>query len=206
VSAALLKKMREMGLSMDQAIELMDVWEAGVQKPVPAPSKAALRTRRWRENRHGDVTVTHHGDDRPRVSPTPPSDNPIPPLTGGTFPEIGEASPRERSGKASLENALRAAARRGFDLAAVKRGVAGYYASHDATKDQGQFAQGVHVAVSSGRWEAFAEDEPNAPPAEEDPWPRRLLNWRVNAYWNSEWGPKPGKPGYLGPPPEEIAA
>lgn len=65
MSAALLKKMRDMGLTMEQAIELMEAWEAGSAKPVPELSKGALRTRKWRQKqgeRHGDVTVTHHGD------------------------------------------------------------------------------------------------------------------------------------------------
>lgn len=39
-----------------------------------------------------------------------------------------------------------------------------------------------------------------------DPWASRLVQWRIAQYWNSDWGPKPGKPGYQGPPPEELAA
>lgn len=42
-------------------------------------------------------------------------------------------------------------------------------------------------------------------PPEEDPWRLRLLRWKTAAYWNSEWGPKPDRPGYLGPP-LDIAA
>jgi hypothetical protein len=47
-----------------------------------------------------------------------------------------------------------------------------------------------------------------APPTDTDPWQRRLLRWKTAAYWNSEWGPKPGKPGYLGPSaePQDRAA
>lgn len=37
------------------------------------------------------------------------------------------------------------------------------------------------------------------PPEPEDPWPRRMLRWNTGGYWNSDWGPKPGKPGFLGP-------
>lgn len=167
-------------------------------------------------------------DNSERVSPTPPSEiTPIPPLKGGTFPkipaspeqpklktisawvaEIWEITPkpgRERSGRPSLENALKAAARRGADLAAVKAGIAGYYASPDATKDQGQYAKGVHTVIGSGRWEAFTEGDEPAPPGSDDPWPRRLKGWNINQYWNSEWGPKPGKPGYRGPDIELAA-
>lgn len=74
MNATLLKKMRDMGLSLDQAIELAETWEAGSAKPVPELSKAALRTRKWREKNenkhHGDVTVTHHGDSHGDVSPS----------------------------------------------------------------------------------------------------------------------------------------
>lgn len=172
-------------------------------------------------------------DDK-ETSPTPPKENnPIPPLKGGTFPQISDDQPREkpkpavrekalsdwvseiweitprsgrtRSGRAALETALRAAQRRGADLAAMKRGLEAYYASPDATKDGGQYAKGVHVAISSGRWEAFAEDAPPRRTADDDPWPGRLVQWRVAQYWNSDWGPKPGKPGYQGPA-QEIAA
>jgi len=168
-----------------------------------------------------------------RKSPEPSKKiSPIPPLKGGTFPtelvepqpekpkaerakplsawvsEIWEITPRpgrERSGRPSLETALKAAIRRGADPATVKAGTAGYYASPDATKNQGQYAQGVHTVISSGRWETFADSEPEPPP-DDDPWRRRLLNWRANQYWNSEWGPKPGKPGYQGPQTESLAA
>lgn len=83
MSAALLKKMRDMGLTMDQAVELMEAWEAGVAAPEPTLSKGALRTRKWRANQEAasrsDVTETHHGDvshvgERPQVvTPSLPS-------------------------------------------------------------------------------------------------------------------------------------
>lgn len=160
-----------------------------------------------------------------RTSPTPPKKTtPIPPLKGGTFPifeapqpekpnaepakplsawvsEIWTETPkpgRARSGRQAVERALRAAVRKGADPAAVAAGLRGYYASEDATKDGGKYAKGVDTAISSGRWESFSEPD-DGPPPDDDPWRSRLLNWNVNQYWNSEWGPKPGKPGYLGP-------
>lgn len=42
--------------------------------------------------------------------------------------------------------------------------------------------------------------------ADDDPWRGRLLRWRIAKYWNTEWGPKPGKPGYRGPSLEDLAA
>ncbi|WP_133254292.1 hypothetical protein [Phenylobacterium deserti] len=114
---------------------------------------------------------------------------------------------RRRSSKADLERALRSALKRGQDLAAVTEGLRAYYASPDARKDNCQFAKGPHVMVRNERWEAYeAEPDPVSQLVEEDPWPRRLLQWERAAYWNSEWGPKPGKPGYRGPPLAELAA
>lgn len=43
-------------------------------------------------------------------------------------------------------------------------------------------------------------------PTDSDPWPRRLHGWRANQYWNSEWGPKPGRDGYLGPTETQARA
>lgn len=90
MSAALLRKMHEMGLTMEQAIELMEAWE-GVAKAVPELSAGALRTRKWRQKQaehHGDVTVTRHGDDplSPKNLSDPSSTSeldqtPIPPKT-----------------------------------------------------------------------------------------------------------------------------
>lgn len=169
------------------------------------------------------------------VSPTPPSENPsLPkgPLKGpqkvsvptaaqpekptsepakalsAWVSEIWDNTPRPgrvRSGRSALERSLRAAIRRGADPARIASGLRGYYASEDATKDHGKYAKGVDSAISSGRWEAFdALDD--GPPPDDDPWTRRLLNFRVNQYWNTEWGPKPGKPGYQGPQTESLAA
>lgn len=116
--------------------------------------------------------------------------------------EIWEITPRpgrERSGRRDLENALKAAQRRGEDLAKVKLGLVGYFGSEDATKAAGQFCKGVHVVISSGRWEAFVGAGNTDPPEPDDPWRERMLRWSMNQYWNSEWGPKPGKPGCLAP-------
>lgn len=234
MSAALLRKMRDMGLTMDQAIELMDVWEAGCVVAPPVIDITAERRRA--KDRERKRTIRGKSADIPQteakdVSPIPPSENnPIPPLTGGTFPPksaqpspekpkpeierwaelIWSTSPqtaRRRSGRPALLAALRAAVRDGHDPVSVASGLAGYYASPDATDAEGKFAAGLHVAIRQGRWQAFAEDDdPDPPRGPESPWPQRLLQWRVAQYWNSDWGPKPGREGYLGPPVEERAA
>lgn len=244
--AAALVFLMEKGLTIADAVELAGILEA--ETAPKAPTANALRQRRHRakvaESVTNNVTVTRDRNAE-RVSPEPPSEiTPIPPLKGGTFPkseppqpekpaeaakslgawvgEIWAASPkpgRERSGRRDLERALQAAVRRGSDPAMILAGVEGYYASPDATKNQGEFAKGVHVVVSSGRWEAFLPDvETPAVADDADPWPKRLKGWRLNGYWHSDWGPKPGKPGcqapeealmtagYIPPPKMEKAA
>lgn len=44
------------------------------------------------------------------------------------------------------------------------------------------------------------------PGPDADPWPSRLTRWNVAQYWNSDWGPKPGREGYAGPPVTKARA
>lgn len=193
-------------------------------------ARQAKYAEKKRQGASSDVTLTSVASETSEVAkeipPTPPKENnPSPPLKGGISPEIPASRPekpkaktigdwvaeiweitpkpgRERSGRAALETSLKAAAKRGDDLAAVRDGLAGYYASGDATKDGGKFAQGVHVAVKTGRWEAFVErPKPVAGSViEADPWPKRLREFQRNGYWNTtDWGPKPGKEGCRAP-------
>jgi hypothetical protein len=176
-----------------------------------------------------DNVTRNASDNEQTVSPTPPSEiTPIPPLKGGTFPKFEAPKPekpkttepqraltgwvsdlwqqaplkaRQRSSTKLTENALRAAVRGGADPARIVAGLAAYYTSADATKDGGEYAKGVHRAIQNQLWEAYEPQPTRAEQADADPWPARLLRWRTSAYWNSEWGPKPGKPGYRGPPP-----
>lgn len=108
---------------------------------------------------------------------------------------------RERSSRQDVERALIAAARRGHDPAEILRGLAGYFASEQATKDGGAFVKGVHRMIERDRWQVFAEapapllDAAEAPKPG-DVWARRIHAYRQNAYWNRlDWGPPPGKPG-----------
>jgi len=79
---------------------------------------------------------------------------------------------------------------------------------HVASTCGGKGAPDMARWLRQGKHLNWSEAEPVAAVADGDPWPRRMLGWRASAYWNSEWGPKPGKPGYLGPPlkAEEKAA
>lgn len=231
-----IRRCLDAGMPIDLALAAGEAFEVEAPLYVPAKTKGAERMARYRARKSSQPSPSVTCDDSDKdVSPTPPSENPtLPkgPLKGPqkvsrpsislekpnaelTKPlsvwvsEIWEITPRpgrERSGKPRLENAIRAAMRRGADPAAIKRGCEGYFASDDATKSAGQFCQGVHTVIGSGRWETFAEDEPAALPSDTDPWPRRLHGWRANQYWNSEWGPKPGREGYLGPPEQQARA
>ncbi len=216
------------GLSSDQLALVMELAAVVAAEARPVQDDQAMRRRqkdaeRQRVRRHPQTSADSADT---RKAPRPQKETtPFPPLKGGTSPisdqpiakplpaepqkpltvwvsEIWDATPRpgrQRSGKAQLENALRAAQRRGADLASVKAGLAGYFASDDATKSAGQFCQGVATVVSSGRWEAFVDESGPDPPEPADPWRERMLRWSMNQYWNSEWGPKPGKPGCLAP-------
>lgn len=108
---------------------------------------------------------------------------------------------KERSSRADVEKALVSAARRGHAPDDILVGLAGYFASDQATKDGGAFVKGVHRMIERDRWQVFAEvDAPLLAAAEApkpaDVWARRIHAYRQNAYWNRlDWGPPPGKPG-----------
>jgi 5-methylcytosine-specific restriction endonuclease McrA len=147
----------------------------------------------------------------PKVSPTPPSKTtPIPPLKGGTFPKIPASPPekplsawveeiwaitprpaRVRTAKADIERSLKAAIRRDHDPAEVLAGLAAYFASEDATKDGCRYAKGTHRIIEGDRWQSFEELAPRSSTPPPDPMPGRIRSYRINGYWNSDWGPKP---------------
>jgi uncharacterized protein YdaU (DUF1376 family) len=131
--------------------------------------------------------------------------------------DLTPRSARERTSRADIEKALQSAARRGHAPSAVIAGLAGYYASPDATKDGGQFAKGAHRMIQNDRWQAFA-DVPAADLTPADPnavWRKRVKGFVSGArYWNTnDWGHEPGRPGCIVPPeiiaefqPQEQAA
>lgn len=232
MSAAALELLMSKGLTIADAVELARVMEA--DNAPKAPSANALRQRRFRDKKAETVTnnaeVTRDSNDE-RVSPAPPSEiTPIPPLKGGTFPkstpsqpekpsasanqigawvgEIWDITPsaaRARTSKADIERALKSALRRDHAPEDVIAGVAAYFDSPDATKDGGKFARGTHRIIENDRWQAF-EPELKAPAVEVNPWPKRLTAYRINGYWHSDWGPKPGKPECTVPAEALISA
>lgn len=235
LNAAVLRKMLDKGLTLEDAVELAEIWEAGSEKPV---SSGALRARRYRERKAESVTnnVTRHvTDNAQRKSPEPPKKTtPFPPLKGGTSPkaeaepsekptsepveplkvwvnriwELSPARARERSGRRDVERALDAAIRRGQKPAAIAAALEAYFATKDARKNDCEFVKGTHRMIEADRWQAFAVDLDATPPPSADPWPGRLREFRRNGFWNTtDWGPKPGKPGCLAPESQaEIAA
>jgi hypothetical protein len=78
LTAAVLRKFAEKGMTLQDVIDLAETMEAGFAQPVPELSKAALRTRKWREKQAAekvetsprDVTETRHGDGHGDVSPS----------------------------------------------------------------------------------------------------------------------------------------
>jgi hypothetical protein len=120
---------------------------------------------------------------------------------------------RGRSSKADIEKALMAALARGHAMERILRGLGAYFASPDATKDDGAFQRGAHVVLANDRWESFLDDEaaragrgertdPAAAAVTEElgtlehPTPKRQRVWmdldRQGMPWDSERGPRPG--------------
>lgn len=110
---------------------------------------------------------------------------------------------RERSSKADLERALRAALSRGREPHEVLAGVRAYYASEQATKNGGEFAKGVHRIIENDRWASFVSDAAagtNGVDPEAQRWRGRVGEFSRNRWWEeTNWGPKPGKPGCEAP-------
>lgn len=74
LSAATLRKMLDLGLTLEQACELAEVWEAG--SALPDPTANALRQRRYRERkRNGNATQDVTRDVTRDVTPTPSPKN-----------------------------------------------------------------------------------------------------------------------------------
>jgi uncharacterized protein YdaU (DUF1376 family) len=118
---------------------------------------------------------------------------------------------RTRSGKIQLKDAMAAVAKAGHDPGRVRLGLQRYFASEEATRDDGRFVAGVHRLVKGGRWEAFVTEGETASEAElpllaavaggaqelaGNPWFRRVREYAKNRYWNRlEWGNPPGAAG-----------
>jgi hypothetical protein len=105
---------------------------------------------------------------------------------------IWQATPpraRSRTSRSDVEEALKAAARRGHAPAEVLVGVKGYYASEDVKREDHAYAKGVHRIIAKDRWKDFVGQVAitSAPV---------VVGPDASQYWNTtDDGPKPGKPG-----------
>lgn len=113
---------------------------------------------------------------------------------------------RERSSKGDVQRALVAAAKRGHPPADILAGLAGYFASEGATRDDGAFVKGVHRMIEADRWQVFAPaselplEALAAQPAPEVLWAKRIVEFKRNGYWNRlDWGPDPARDGCAAP-------
>lgn len=225
MSAAILKKMRDMGLTIDQAIELLEAVEKEASLK-PARSTGAERQARYRARHAETVTrdVTRDVTGTPSLPPPPQTPPPpthprveeppiVPQGDEKTIPvirlrqadvediwEITPPSARTRTSRADIKASLQAAARRGKPPAIVRAGLKAYYASEAATKDNGQFAKGAHRMIEKDRFLDFI-GQPDIATVTVDPWPGRLREFVRNGHWNTvDWGPRPGKPECRAPP------
>jgi hypothetical protein len=197
-----LKRMREMGLTFDQAIELVEMMATNGR------SKGAERQARYRAKKRTSVTSDVTGDDNSdaspplsslSLSPTPPNQNspiPSPPYSPpaprkpskadldaiwAITPAIG----RQRSGRGDLERSLTAAMRRGANPADVLAGIRAAYASPSYS---GDMAKGVHRLIEGDRWQSFVDDDVGPD------WEALVGLWRQTGRWASALGPPPDHP------------
>lgn len=140
-----------------------------------------------------------------------PASQPAPSPLQSTVEAIWAAAPkvsRTRSSRADVSRTLTAAVSRGHAPAAILAGLKAYFASDDVTRDDGQFAKGVHRMIEADRWAEFAaEAAPTIDPSEmtDADWTRRL-NALDRGKWSPAWGSQPGEPGCLVPARLILAA
>lgn len=123
---------------------------------------------------------------------------------------------RQRSSKADITTGLQAALKRGHLMETVLKGLGGYFASPDATKEDGAFQRGAHVMLAGDRFLSFLDEgQTMAPPTPgearaaaeaqavvgsmEAPSEALQRAWmdreREGMPWNPERGPRPGMAG-----------
>lgn len=123
---------------------------------------------------------------------------------------------RQRSSKMDIEKALRAAVSRGHALERILKGLGAYFASPDATKDDGAYQRGAHVILANDRWAGFLDDEQARADVGEVVTPAALAAqqqvgtaeapaearqrlwmelWKQGMPWDPERGPQPGRLG-----------
>lgn len=126
------------------------------------------------------------------------------------------ASRKKSTSKAELERALRAAGKRGHDLARVAEALRLYFEDPAHTRDDCRAMKGVHRVVENDRWQPWdpgdgdwpTPDAPAAPAPESGPDDAfvadllrrqrigRVEDWISNpGRWDRDWGPEPDQEG-----------
>lgn len=162
------------------------------------------------ENQNGSQNETPAGV---RSSPSPSPEYSVPDGTvsdGVGKPDLdrlwslASSQSKARSSRKDLERALKAAIRRGHNVADITAGVGAYFSSREATKDGGEYAKGIHRLIENDRWQEFAPatgglfEVPSSPFL--SPSPERQRIWMQDYVGGGEWkvhdrGPRPGDPG-----------
>lgn len=181
----------------------------------PSPTDDGQGVRRQADKESEPKLDTSLDSSRP---PTPkgalPSDSEID-VAVGLIWDRASSRGRERSSRADIRTALVSCLKRGHPMELILRGMGAYFASPDATKDNGDFQAGPHVKLHKDRWQSFLADMPAAPavgapvavprPAsdigtDEAPGPALqrawMGQWKLSGGWDvSVRGPAPGRPG-----------
>ena len=203
LSVAMLRAMRDKGLSFDDAIELAELWET---EEKPKRSSNAERQARFRAKRNAsNVTdnVTSNATPTPetKVSPTPPSKTQTltpysPPKSADLAEQIWSLQPKlhRRSTRPDVREAVAAAIKRGAEPEQLLEACRAYYRQPDCVADEGKFAKGAHRIITADRWRDFLPSpEPPPQPATPAVIADRLRHYRDTGDWRPSWGPKPSE-------------
>lgn len=204
----MLQKMRAVGLSLDDAIELALMWEEGVERQV---SSSALRMRRKRERDANpsqcDVTCDAQSLSPSPSSPTPPSStNPIqlppivpqkakpkaaekPPSVDALVEKLwmaGNQASRTRSGRADLRKAVSLAVKAGATAEALEASVKAH------CREAGDHAKGLHRLINGEHWRDYGPKPPaTAAPILPEIEEQRIRHLRDTGEWREAWGERP---------------
>lgn len=126
-------------------------------------------------------------------------------LPDGLLDNIWDDAPRrarQRSSQADTKKAIAAAIHRGADPDQIRSALKAYWASPDATKDDGAYAKAIHRMIEGDRWKDWlgSMDSPKPDEITRDDWIRRAGMFRQDGMWLGSWGPRPGERGCICPP------
>lgn len=227
-TVAFIEGMIAAGFSTEEAIKAARVFEqvqmgTAEQAPARAPrTKAAERTRRWREKRHeASQTVTGDACDVTPVTvtpslPLPPSpQTPQPPTPSREIkppivPQADQpAGPSRRKPKRAIPDGFPTAELIAEQQAKAREAGANFDVQRFAARFRDQcIAKDHRYAEWPAAWRnwcrteidrapktALAASQSRSAPSEADRWRRWLREYRLNGHWPSDdAGPRPGHP------------